>query len=68
MDNQLRVLAPVDVQFAEITVRDFEKIANFWDSALPEERSSLLASMAERLYVDFNSGQLLEVVPRSGFR
>ena len=68
IDNRLKTMEPVDVGLAEITVEDFEDIRKFWDTALPEERAVLLGRMAEKLYVDFETGQLIELVPRSGFR
>ena len=68
LDNRLKTVSPADVQFAEVTIADFEKIQSFWDKAVPGERASLLTSFAEKLYVDFATGQLLEIVPKSGFR
>jgi site-specific DNA recombinase len=69
IDNRLKTIAPMEnVQFVEITVADFESIQSFWDGALPEERAGLFGRLAEKLYVDFETGQVLEIVPRSGFR
>ena len=68
IENRLRTISPFDVQFVEITVADFENIQKFWDPALPEERANLLRNLAERLYVDFDTGQVLEIVPKDGFR
>ncbi len=67
IENRLKSTASLDVSFAEIALEDFENIQSFWDPALPEERAKLLSSLAEKLYVDFSTGQLLEVVTKSGF-
>jgi site-specific DNA recombinase len=66
--NQLKTIAPVDVTLAELSIADFERFGSIWDAATPEEKCDLLARMVEGLYVDFKSGQLLELVPRAGFR
>ena len=67
-DNRLKTVSPVDIQFADVTVQDFDNVMKFWNPATPEERASLLSNVADKLYVDFETGQLLEVVPKSGFR
>ncbi len=36
--------------------------------ATPEEKHQLLRCMFESLYVEFRTGQIVEVVPRPGFR
>ena len=36
--------------------------------ATAEERSEMIRRMAEALYVDFRTGQVLELVPQVGFR
>lgn len=68
IQNTLLTVAPVDVKLAEIAVEDFDRFQEIWDAATPEERSEMLRRMTEGLYVDFRTGQLLEVVPRAGFR
>jgi site-specific DNA recombinase len=68
LDNRLKTTLHVDVQFAEVTVQDFEEIRRFWDPATPEERAALLGRLAEKFFVDFDTGQVLEIVPRIGFR
>jgi hypothetical protein len=65
LDNRLRTTLPADVELAEITIKDFENIMAFWDPATPEERAGLLGRIAEKLYVDFATGQLLELVPKA---
>ena len=68
INNRHKTMAPVDAHFAEIRIDDFDQILSFWDSALPEEKAALLGQLAEKVYVDFETGQVLEIVPKSGFR
>jgi len=68
VENELTTAAPADVALAELTIADFERFGDVWDSATPEERSELLGRMMESIYVDFKNGQAVEVVPRTGFR
>jgi site-specific DNA recombinase len=68
VDNRLKTTLHVDVHFAEVTVQDFEEIRRFWDAATPEERGALFGRIAEKFFVDFDTGQVLEIVPRIGFR
>lgn len=68
IENQLRTAAPVDVTLAELSIADFERFGDVWDAATPEQRAELLGQMIESLYVDFNTGQALEIVPKPAFR
>ncbi len=68
IENQLMTVAPTDVTLAELSIADFERFGDVWDAAIPEERAELLGRMMESLYVDFKTGQVLELVPRAGFR
>jgi hypothetical protein len=67
IENQLRTAAPAEVALVELSTADFEDFGRIWDSATPEERADLLGRMTESLYVDFKTGQLVELVPRPGF-
>ena len=68
IENTLKTVAPVDVRLAEIAIEDFDRFQKIWDAAMPEERSEMLRRMAEALHVDFRTGQLIEIVPKPGFR
>lgn len=68
IENHLTTVAPADVTFAELSLADFEHFGEIWDAATPEERAELLGRMIESLYVDFKRGQVLELVPKAGFR
>jgi hypothetical protein len=68
IENQLRTVAPAEVALVEPSVADFENFGRIWDLATPEERAELLGGMIEGFYVDFKTGQLVELVPRPGFR
>ena len=67
IENQLKTAAPADVTLAELSIADFERFGDVWDAATPEERAGFLGQMVESLYVDFKTGQALEIVPRPGF-
>jgi hypothetical protein len=68
IENRLRTVAPAEVTLVELSMADFEDFGQIWDLATPEERSELLGRMAESLYVYFKTGQLVELVPKPGFR
>ena len=68
IENQLMTVAPTDVTLAELSIADFERFGDVWDAATPEDRAELLGRMMESLYVDFKTGQVLELVPKVGFR
>jgi site-specific DNA recombinase len=68
IENQMKTAAPADVTLAELSMADFERFGDTWDAATPEERAELLGQMVESLYVDFKTGQVLELVPKPGFR
>jgi hypothetical protein len=68
LENTLKTVPPIDVKLAEIAIEDFETFHEVWDSATAEERSEMIRRMAEALYVDFLTGQVLELVPQVGFR
>lgn len=61
-------VAPADVALAELSIADFERFGEIWNAATSEERVELLGRMIECLYVDFERGQVLELVPKAGFR
>ena len=61
-------MAPAEVTEVELSLADFERFRENWRFAMPEERFDIWSSMVERVYADMGTGQVLEVVPRSGFR
>jgi site-specific DNA recombinase len=68
IDNRLRTTAPADGSLVELSIADFERFGENWGLATPEEKHEMLRCMFESLYVEFRTGQIVEVVPKPGFR
>ena len=68
VENELRTIAPADVTVAELAIADFEHFGETWDASTLAERAEMLRSMIRSIYVNFLTGQLLEIVPKPGFR
>jgi hypothetical protein len=68
IENQLKTSATADLTIAELSIADFERFGDVWKAATPEEKAALLGRMLESLYVEFRTGQVLEIVPKPGFR
>ena len=68
IENRLRTTAPADNSAVELTIADFERFGQNWDLATPEEKHQMLRCMLDHLYVEFRTGQIVEVVPKLGFR
>jgi len=68
VDNRLKTIAPIDVTMTELAIADFERFGETWDQATPDEQAELLKCMVKTLYVNFRTGQLVEIVPKPGLR
>jgi DNA invertase Pin-like site-specific DNA recombinase len=68
IQNQLKTVAPAEVTIYELSIADFERFGDIWSAATPEEKAELLGRMLDSYYVDFRTGQMLEIVPKPGFR
>ena len=68
VENRLRVTAPAEVSVIELSIADFERFGENWQLATPEEKHQMLRCMFESLYVEFRTGQIVEVAPKPGFR
>jgi hypothetical protein len=68
VENRLRTTAPADGSVVELSIADFERFGENWELATPEEKRQMLSCMFESLYLEFRSGQVLELVPKVGFR
>ena len=68
IQNQLKTVAPAEVTIYELSIADFERFGDVWTAATPEEKAALLGRMADSFYADFRTGQVLEMVPKPGFR
>jgi hypothetical protein len=68
IENRLRTTAPADGLVVELSIADFERFGENWKLATPEEKHQMLTCMFEGLYLEFRTGQIIEVVPKPGFR
>jgi hypothetical protein len=68
IDNRLRTTAPADGRLVELSIADFERFGQNWELVTPEENHQLLSCVFESLYVEFRTGQIIEVVPKPRFR
>lgn len=68
IENRLRTTAPADGSVVELSIADFERFGENWELATPEEKHQMLSCMFESLYLEFRTGQIIEVVPKPGFR
>jgi len=68
INNRLRTTAPADGSLIELSIADFERFGENWDLATPEEKHQMLRCIFESMYVEFRAGQVVEVVPKPGFR
>jgi len=68
IQNQLKTVAPAEVTIYELSIADFERFGDVWSCATPEEKAELLGRMLDCYYTDFRTGQILEIVPKPGFR
>jgi hypothetical protein len=68
VENCLRTTAPANGSIVELSVSDFERFGENWELATPEEKHQMLSCMFESLYLEFRTGQIVEVAPKSGFR
>jgi len=68
IENRLRTTAPADGSVVELSIADFEHFGQNWELATPEEKHQMLTCMFEGMYLEFGTGQIIEVVPKPGFR
>jgi site-specific DNA recombinase len=68
IENRLRTTAPAEASIVELSIADFERFNENWQLATPEEKHQMLSCMFESLYLEFRTGQIIEVVPKPGFR
>jgi hypothetical protein len=68
IENRLRTTAPAEASIVELSIADFERFGENWELATPEEKHQMLSCMFESLYLEFRTGQIIEVVPKPGFR
>ena len=66
--NRLRTTAPAEASIIERSINDFQRFGENWELATPEEKHQMLSCMFESLYLEFRTGQIIEVVPKPGFR
>ena len=68
IENRLRTTAPAEASIVELSIADFERFGENWELATPEEKHQMVSCMFESLYLEFRTGQIIEVVPKPGFR
>jgi len=68
IENRLRTTAPADGSVVELSIADFERFGEKWELATPEEKHQVLTYMFEGMCLEFRTGQIIEVVPKPGFR
>jgi len=66
--NRLRTLGPVEVSTLQLTISDFARFSDDWRLATPTEKNEILRSMIDRAYLEFRTGQIMEVIPKPGYR
>jgi hypothetical protein len=68
IENRLLTLAPAEVTEVELALEDFSRFRENWSLATPEEKHDIVSSMVEKVYVDMEAGNLVEIVPKPGFK
>lgn len=68
IENRLRTTAPAEASIVELSIGDFQRFGENWELATLEEKHQMLSCLFESLYLEFRTGQIIEVVPKPGFR
>ncbi len=68
IENRLRTTAPADGATVELSIADFERFGGNWELATPEEKHQMLSCIFGSLYLEFRTGQIVEVASKPGFR